>query len=61
MFYATKFWRFMGYTCPQNCHMSIQEVMRKIVAEKARYRASQEFKTQMQKNPTLLIELLELV
>ena len=51
----------MGYTCPQNCHMSIQEVMRKIVDEKARYLASQEFKTQMQKNPTLLIELLELV
>jgi len=38
-----------------------QEVMMKIVAEKARYLASQEFKTQMQKNPTLLIELLELV
>ena len=29
----------MGYTCPQNCHMSIQEVMMKIVAEKARYLA----------------------
>jgi len=29
----------------------------KIVAEKARYLASQEFKTQMQKNPTLLFEL----
>ena len=33
----------------------------KIVAEKARYLASQEFNAQMQKNPTLLIELLELV
>ena len=39
MFYATKFWRFMGYTCSQNCHMSIQEVMMKIVAERARYLA----------------------
>ena len=41
--------------------MSIQEVMRKIVAEKARYLASsQEFNAQMQKNPTLLIELFSL-
>ena len=60
MFYATKFWRFMGYTCPQNCHMSIQEVMMKIVAEKARYLTSQEFNAQMQKNPTLLIELFSM-
>ena len=60
MFYATKFFSFMGYTFPQNCHMSIQGVMRKIVAEKARYLASQEFNAQMQKNPTLLIELFSM-
>ena len=40
--------------------MSIQEVMMKIVAEKARYLASQEFNAQMQKNPTLLIELFSM-
>ena len=39
---------------------STQEVMVKIVAEKAKYLANPDFNRQMKKNPNMLIELLSM-
>ena len=48
---------FMYIYTAKHTFKTAQEVMMKIVAEKAKYLANTEFKNQMKKNPGLLMEL----